>query len=224
MTTIDPPIQPPQAETEDSQRFLFRNVNWAFYQDVGERLAERRAFVTYYKGRLEVVTVSLLHERIVGLLTQIVRILAEETDTPLSGAGMATLQRVDLDEGAEPDSSFYTTHEGRMRGKEQIDLTIDPPPDLAIEVEVTRRLGQRKNIYQDLGVPEVWVYGAGGLMILTREREGYVPADRSPTFPLLSPQELSGFVSNGLVQDQSAWAKMFRHRVREATANRPPSA
>jgi Uma2 family endonuclease len=223
MTIIDPPIHQPRAEAEGAQRFLFRDVDWAFYEDVGEKLADRRAFVTYYKGRLEVVTVSLLHERIVGLLTHLVRMLAEETDTPIGGAGMATLQRVDLDEGAEPDSSFYTAHEGQMRGKEKIDLTVDPPPDLAIEVEVTRRLGQRKSIYQDFGVPEVWVYGAGGLTILVRESGRYISADRSPTFPLLSPQELSGFVSTGLVQDETAWAKAFRRRVREAMGTPPPT-
>jgi Uma2 family endonuclease len=173
------------------------------------------AFVTYYKGKLELVTISLLHERVSTLLTIVFQVLAEETNTPIMGAGMTTLKRQDLDEGTEPDRSFYTTHEFQMRGKEKLDLTIDPPPDIAIEVEVTRRLSERKSIYQELGVPEIWIYGIEGLSILVRGDSGYVRAERSPTFPQISPQEILGFITAGLAQEQTAFTKAFRRRVQQ---------
>jgi Uma2 family endonuclease len=205
-------------EVDDLQRFVFRKADWAFYQEVGERLEGRRAFITYYKGKLEIVTTSLLHEAISGLLVVIIRVLAEETNTPLKGAGAATLDRVDLDEGTAPDASFYIANERRMRGKQTIDLATDPPPDLAIEVEVTRRLGERKSIYRDLGVAELWLYGAAGLAIQVYQNGQYIGSERSPTFPLLSPQEISAFVANGLTQDETEFAKAFRTRVKEALA------
>jgi Uma2 family endonuclease len=200
------------------QRFQFTDVDWAFYETISRQLDDRHVFATYHKGRLELVTVSPLHEVIVALLAAMVRALAEETGTPLGSAGSATLRRPDLNEAVEPDSSFYIANAGRMRGKQTIDLQTDPPPDLAIEVEVTQRLGERKSIYRDLGVPEVWQYGATGLTILVNGSQGYVQVDRSPTFPHLSPQELSGFVTSGIADDETAWIIRFRRRVREAVA------
>lgn len=202
-----------------AQRFVFADVDWAFYEEVRDRRADRRVFVTYFKGRLEVVTVSFLHELVTGLLALMIRVLAEEADRPLKGAGMTTLRRKDLDLGVEADSSFYSENEPRMRNKTALDLSVDPPPDLAIEVEITNRLGVRKSIYRELGVPELWVYSSGGLAVMLRRDGGYVGVDRSPTFPQLSPQELFGYVAAGLVEDETQWVKRFRQRVREAIAS-----
>src|SRR5687768_2654786 len=200
-TFLDLPIEPPAAEP---QRFVFENADWALYDRIRETLRDQRVFVTYYKGRLEVVTVSLLHEKIAGLLVIAIRVIAEETDLPIGGAGMATMRRADLDEGVEADASFYVAHEARMRGKKSLDLSVDPPPDLAIEVEVTRRLGSRKSIYRDLGVPEIWRFGADGLTFLVKQGEEYRSVPRSPTFPQFSPEELSGFITAGISGDETA--------------------
>ena len=204
------------ASAIESQRFVFDSADWALYEHVSQTLQDRHVFVTFYKGRLEVVTVSLLHERIVGLITHLIRVLAEETDTPLGGAGMATLRREDMDEGVQADTCFYIANEARMRGKKELDLMVDPPPDLAVEVEITHRLGERKTIYQDLGVPEIWRHFSGRLVVLHKKGDVYEPVDRSPTFPQLSPEELAGFIAAGLSQDETAWTKAFRRRVREA--------
>jgi Uma2 family endonuclease len=218
MTAADLLIRPDAGQESGPQRFIFRDVDWAFYENVGDKLSDRRVFVTFYKGKLEVVTVSLLHERICALLVIIVRVMAEEASMAIQGAGMATLKRMDLDDGVEPDSSFYIAHERQMRGKTELDLTVDPPPDLAIEVEVTRRLGARKAIYRELGVPEVWVYNETGLTVLIKQDQGYAAVDRSPTFPLLSPREIADFVAEGLAQDETSFAKAFRRRVQEIIA------
>jgi Uma2 family endonuclease len=215
MTLMEQVLIPAEGDRNEPQRFIFDQADWSLYQHVRETLQDRRVFVTYYKGRLEIVTVSLLHERITALLGIIVRTIAEETDTPIGSAGMATLRRHELDEGAEPDASFYIANEARMRGKEKIDLTIDPPPDLAIEVEVTNRLGARKTIYRDVGVPEIWRFGNGGLTFLIRRGGDYHPIDRSPTFPRFSPHELAGFVTAGIAANETAWTKSFRRRVQE---------
>jgi Uma2 family endonuclease len=221
MTVIDQPTLPKGTDADGPQRFVFNDVDWAFYESVGEKLADRRVFITYFKGKLEVVTVSLLHERITALLAMMIRIMAEETSLPLGSAGMTTLKRMDLDEGVEPDRSFYTKHERQMRGKSELDLTVDPPPDLAIEVEITRRLGSRKSIYQEMGVPEIWVCSLGGLSVSTKGKDGYVSADRSPTFPILTTDEMHTIVKSGLNEDETAFAKAFRERIRQAIAAKP---
>ncbi|MGA2229613.1 MAG: Uma2 family endonuclease [Tepidisphaeraceae bacterium] len=218
MTLIDRPVGRASTQAEDGQRFVFPAADWAFYEQVGRQLAEQRVFVTYYKGRLEAARVSYLHERIVALLAQLVWVLAEETNREMVGAGMTTLQRADLEEGIEPDSSFYIAHVERMRSRKEIDLANDPPPDLAIEVEVTHRLAERKSIYRDIGVGEVWVHGKNGLTILLRKDEQYEAADRSPTFPQLSAAEMSALVTAGLNEGGVSWIKSVRRRVQEAVS------
>jgi Uma2 family endonuclease len=204
---------------QEAQRFIFTNADWSFFEEISRRVEHRRAFVTYYKGKLEVVTTSFLHERIAFLLATMIRVLAEETDTPLVTAGRATLRDPAQDEGVEADAAFYIKHAVDMREKEEIDLTDDPPPDLAIEVEVTRRLGERQTIYRDLGVPEVWRYSETGLTILLRRGADYQSGERSEAFPQLSPQELFGFIASGISQDETPWVKLFRRRVQQAIAS-----
>ena len=225
MTAIAEPIATqssgsmPTGEGDGPQRFVFADVDWAFYQDVRRRLVGRRAFIAYFKGKLEVVTLSYLHERITGIVTLLIRELAVAARIPICGAGAATLDREDLDEGTQPDASVYTTHAARMTGKTQIDLTIDPPPDLAVEVEVTHRLGQRRQIYQELGVPEVWVCGAAGLTVLLRQSDGtYRPTERSSTFPLLTSAEMHVFVADRTSQDDTAIQIAFRDYLGQVMA------
>ncbi len=215
MTITDQSIGKDKPSTSDVQRFVFQEADWNFYEQVSSKLDEQRVFVTFYKGRLEIVTLSHQHERIVWLISQMIVVLAEETGTPLGPCGMSTLKRADLQEAIEPDSSFYIQHEEQMRGKNEIDLTTDPPPDLAIEVEVTRRLGQRRTIYRDLGVPELWVWRNDSLHFLLRRGQDYQTAEKSAVFGLLTAAELSQFVLAGLNQEGTAWIKSFRNRVRQ---------
>ena len=147
MLLLDPTTNAPIKQEAEPQRFVFDKADWSLYEHVSQTLQNRHVFITYYKGRLEIVTVSLLHERIAGLIAALIRVLAEETNTPLSGSGAVTLRREEMDVGVQADTSFYIANEEQMRGKKALDLSIDPPPDLAVEVEVTHRLGERKTIY-----------------------------------------------------------------------------
>jgi Uma2 family endonuclease len=224
MTVAQHVFQRHDANLAEVQRFVFRNVDWPFYEVVGQQLAERRVFGTYYKGTLEVATVSFVHARIREVLSHLIWILAEETDTPIISAGMTTLKRPDLDEGIEPDLSDYTAHHAQIGGKQEIDLALDPPPDLAVEVEITNRLAERRNIYREIGVPEIWLYGQAGLKVLCRGESDYELVERSPTFPQISLRELTEFILAGLGEDETAWSKAFRARVREVIAAAPPKS
>jgi Uma2 family endonuclease len=203
------------ATERDTQRFVFGDADWSFYDEVLRRVEGRRVFVTYYKGRLEVVTTSFLHEQLSGLTCRLICILAEETQTPLKTVGRTTLREQVLQEGVEADESFYIgPNVARMSRKRDIDLTVDPPPDLAIEIEVTRRLRQRQLIYRDLGVPELW-RSESELKVLVRQGDDYVAADRSPTFPQLAPSEMMALLLQGM-GDETVWAQNVRATIRAA--------
>jgi len=75
---------------------------------------------------------------------------------PYKSGGSTTFRRRDLEAGIEPDRCFYIQNQPALRGKRTLDLSIDPPPDLAIEVEISERLLDRVGIYERLGVPELW--------------------------------------------------------------------
>lgn len=196
-------------------RFVFYDADWDFYDEVLRRLNGRHAFVTYYRGTLEVMSPSYLHDRVARLLYLLIHTLAEELGIPISSAGTTTWRRKLRQAGLEADESFYLKNEPRIRGKRKIDLRRDPPPDLAVEVEVTRRIGHRKRVYARLGIPEVWRYKPGQLTITLLQEDGtYLAVDRSPTFPQVDPADLARFVEGGTVGDESRWIKKFRAWVR----------
>ena len=200
-------------------RFLFQGVDWDFYTRVDDQVGPG-VRVTYYKGTLELVTLSMLHDATSSVIAVLVSVLAEEAGLPKRNIGSATLRAQPLGVGTQGDLVYYFgPNVARVRPRVEsgalFDPAVDPPPDLAVEVEVTNRLGSRLDIYREIGVPEVWRYH-GALTVLELRDGRYEPADRSPTFPLLSPQEIAGFVATGVQVDETTLAVQFRRRVREA--------
>ena len=84
--------------------------------------------------------------------------LTQELNLPLHW-GLDDLRRKRHQKGLEPDDCFWIAHEAEVRGKTIIDLRTDPPPDLAIEVDISRSSLDRMGIYAKLRVPEVWRWG-----------------------------------------------------------------
>ena len=76
---------------------------------------------------------------------------------PIQSTGATTLKAQLKERGLEPDQSYYITNESLVRGCDDLDLEHDPPPDLAIEVEISRSALDKLAIYGDLGVSEVWL-------------------------------------------------------------------
>ena len=87
------------------------------------------------------------HERKKSLLGQFVRALARELQIPVMPMGSSTWKREDLDRGLEADESFYLGDLERLADPDLVDLAVDPPPDLAIEIEITQSALSRISIY-----------------------------------------------------------------------------
>src|SRR5262249_51952791 len=138
MTVVAPPISIPS-----EQRFVLYDVDWEFYEHLLEQLDNRHVFVTYDRGALELMSPSRKHDTSGRLLFVIVHVIAEELNLPIASCGSTTFKRKRLKRGLEPDECFYIENELRVRGMREIDLSKDPPPDLAIEVEITHRVLDR---------------------------------------------------------------------------------
>lgn len=164
------------------QTILLQDIDWSDFEAILEELGEHRASrVAYNQGTLTIMTPLPEHEINKVLITNLVEIILEELDIEFWSLGSTTFKNKIMLQGIEPDNCFYIEHESAVRGKDRLDLTIDPPPDLAIEVEVTSR--SNPNIYASLGVPELWQFTKGKLQINLLQNGMYVESDISPYFP-----------------------------------------
>jgi Uma2 family endonuclease len=208
----------PQATDEV---FLLTGMSWNFYEQLLAEIGDRPIRVTYDQGRLELMAPSYLHEGYSRAFSLLIGVAAEEFDLPIKGAGSTTFRRADLLRGLEPDQCFYIQHVADILGKTELDLTVDPPPDLAFEVDLTRRALDRMEIYAALGVPEVWRYNGRKLRVfLLNEAGQYQEQSRSPTFPRLPLSEFIRLLPQSLNFEETSLRKEFRAWIRAL----PPDA
>lgn len=201
-------IADPQAPADEC--FVFDHADWSFYELILRQIGDRHVFVTFDGERLEVMSPSLQHDKLAARLEQLVRLTMLELRLPFESAGSFTLKKRKADRGLEPDKCFYIQNVAALRGKRTLDLEVDPPPDLAIEVEISRRLLDRIDVYWRLGVPEVWCYDGHRLRILRLGKDGYDEAPRSPTLPDLPPEEAHRLVQRSWEMDELAWTDMVQ--------------
>ena len=219
-------IAPPEdRESAAPQRFVLRAVDWQTYRAISEALSERHVRLTYDRGNLEFITISYIHARLSRLLGRFIVVLTEELGLPLRSAGDMTCDREDLERGLEPDECFYIENEPAIRHKDEIDLTTDPPPDLAIEIDISRSSRNRLGIYEALNISEVWCFDGEAIRVYCRGDDGkYSWTDRSRHFPFLPLQELARFLRKRTEQDENTLVQSFRVWVREQLAKGWPSS
>jgi Uma2 family endonuclease len=184
---------------------------------------ERPGFrLTYDRGTLEIMSPLFEHEVDIDLLGRFVVVLTEELGLPIQAGRSTTFRRRRMRRGLEPDHSWWIAHAQQMRGKRRIDLRVDPPPDLAIEVDVTRRTLNRMSIYARLRVPEVWRLNAQGLTFQVLQPNGrYAEQTHSLSFPLFNPADLMAYVALRSQHDENEVVRRFRAFVRQRLA--PPT-
>jgi Uma2 family endonuclease len=159
-----------------------QDVEWHEFEAIVAELEDRRASrIAYFDRILELRMPLAKHEKAKILLGNMVTILLEELRIPNECFGSTTFKRKDLGVGVEPDDCFYIQNAEQVRDRDELDLTIDPPPDLVIEVDVTSKTGL--SVYQQLGVPEVWRFENGQLLISVLAQGEYRDSEVSPQFP-----------------------------------------
>ncbi|HEV3164797.1 MAG TPA: Uma2 family endonuclease [Isosphaeraceae bacterium] len=183
------PTEPPE------QRLVLRSVGWETYVATSNALGERRGLrLIYVDGRLIFLTKSRRHEWYSDRLAELFKAVATGCGVAWESAGETTFRREDSDAGIEGDETFYVGENAdRMRGPQNVDLNVDPAPDLAIEVEVTHPADDAMTTYGRLGVREVWRFDAGTTSLgfwLRRDDGAYESAARSAILPVLEPADV----------------------------------
>ena len=210
MSTTTTPMPPPE------QRFLLQGMSWDFYEHLLAELDNRPIRVTYDRGALELMSPSYRHEICSDLLGSMVKAIAEELRLPIKAAGSTTFRRESLERGLEPDKCFYIAHVSDILGKEELNLESDPPPDLAIEVDITHGSLDRMPIYAELGVPELWRFDGEQLLSYQLKDIGEyaAPAEQSLAFPQLPLSGLRSFLERATTVEDGTLLREFRDWVR----------
>jgi Uma2 family endonuclease len=213
------PAQPAPVRVPEEQRLILTGISWAGYQAIGTIQAERRVRLTYDRGVLEIMTLSRRHERSKTLLARFVEALTEEMDIDLASGGGITFAREELERGFESDESFWIANEAAVGGKEELDLTKDPPPDLTLEVEVSRSALNRMHLFASFGIPEVWRWDGAALHVCLLGADGeYAERERSKAFPFLPLAEVVRFLQRAAEMSETKLLREFRQWVREQMA------
>lgn len=208
--------------TSSVPSIVLRGVRWADYEAMLRIIGERRIFVNYDRGAMEVMVPSHPHEVVADYLGLMVDILSEELEIPCEAGGSTTHRRMDLEKGVEPDRCFWLHDRATvMTGRHKLDLTVDSSPSLAIEVNDTSSSLDRMMIYAALGVDEVWRHD-DGLEFHKVEDGRYHRTDVSVNFPMLTVVEASRFLEDSARMGRVAWMKAFRQYVRDELSGLPP--
>ncbi|MBA2410858.1 MAG: Uma2 family endonuclease [Gammaproteobacteria bacterium] len=210
-TVLDAPEQSTR-KVPAVQKVILYDISWETYERLlAEHGAHAGTRFSYDCGALEIMSPLIIHERINRRLATIFETIAEERGVDFDSVGSSTFRREDLKKGFEPDSCFYITHLERVREKAQINLRIDPPPDLIIEVDITSPSLPRFPIFAAVGVPEVWRYDGARVRVFALSTGEYVEPSESASLPGVTGDVLTDFLAKSKMIKRAPWL----HGIRE---------
>lgn len=223
--TLDPPaaeVAPPDTRTaverlmhiadalRPGQRVTVDPVPWEEYEGLmaARDEAGRHFRLTYDQGRLEIMPTSLAHELFKKIIALLIEVWVEETGGDYRPGGEVTVKSKPNKQGFEPDECFYIQNWERMAGRRELDLAVDPPPDLIVEAEVSRTAIGRLPVFAALHVPEVWRFDGTNVVVLLLGDDGtYVESAISRAIPAFPFADAARFVA---MADASGFVKIRR--------------
>ncbi len=201
---------------DSSRRVLLRNVQWETYEALLEARGDDPApRLTYDCGDLEIRSPSVKHEWLKNLIGRLIEAYTEERGIDVKSVGATTLKSQLKAKGLEPDESYYVQNEPAVRGKEDFDLAVDPPPDLVVEVDVTSSSIDKLGMYASLGITEVWTYDEGLIIYRLQPSGQRQVAPNSMALPELASSDLNRFLETRQTQSETQLVRVFRAWVRK---------
>ena len=194
----------------------FEDVPWEDYEnllaDLGEGYAVR---IFYDNGRMEVMAPASAHEKQKSAINRLVTALGDELEIDVESLGSTTLKAEIQAKGAEPDDCFYIQSAVLIIGKDDLDLSHDPPPDVVVEIDRTTSSLNKFAIYASLNIPEVWRVAQGRIEFYVLVENRYLNAAVSRAFPFLPARIMTEFLQRVIAAGGRKAAREFREWVRK---------
>jgi Uma2 family endonuclease len=205
-----------KTSTLGEQRTVLHNISWETFEAILRETGEDRGSrFAYEDGTLEIMTPLFEHKNPKCNFGNLIVALAEELGIEIKSAGSTTLKKSKNKKGIEPDNCYYIQNELAVRNKKTLDLEVDIPPDLAIEIDITNSSVNKFNIYSALAVPELWLYDGKKLQFYQLVEIQYLKCNYSIAFPIVSVNDISRFIEQSKIMGEIALLKSFRNWVRE---------
>lgn len=211
--TVTAPVQP---TTGGEQRVTLYGVSWQTYQNISTALEPHPSVrLTYDRGALEIMTVSFLHEKFKGIIGDIVKTIANEMEIDFVSSGQTTFQIERKAGGFEGDDSFYFTNLDELRQQENIDLALDPPPALVVEVDLTNPSLNKFDLFSRLKIKELWRFHNHELTIYKLIDQDFDTREESIFLPGVTAAKVTELITLHQQLPAYLWQKKVREYARE---------
>ncbi|MGC1308641.1 MAG: Uma2 family endonuclease [Phormidesmis sp.] len=209
------------ATSHRADRVLLKDISWEQFEKLLENMGDRPTTrIAYDNGTLEIMAPLPEHEHFKEVISDAVKDIADELDLDYESYGSTTWRKRAVRAGVEPDNCFYFQNEAIIRGRIDLDLSKgDPPPDLALEIDITSKSLERFPLYARLEVPEIWCYDSGALKIYHLKSGGYEESSTSLALPHLPIGELPQLIEANRLAGRRAIRKAIREWVRVKLLN-----
>ncbi|HSK72001.1 MAG TPA: Uma2 family endonuclease [Pyrinomonadaceae bacterium] len=214
MESVLNPTLKEMAQAAINQKLILQGVGWDFYERILEEFADSNGVhFAYDDGFLEVEVPLAKHERPNRILQDLVSTICVEKNLGVRNFGSTTFRKALKAKGCEPDTAFYIQSERRIRGVDEIDLSVNPPPDLVIDIDVTSPSLNKLPIYAALGVSEVWLYKGTRVVFYKLYGGFYEETINSVALPMLDSETVTEFLQKGLNEDYAKWIREIREWI-----------
>lgn len=187
------------SQLPENASVTFHDVSWDEYEELLEQVGEAPGLrISYDNGSLQVMTISSEHEKYASFISSLVTVIQLRLRIDILGFGSATMRKRKRKKGNEPDACFYVQTASVIGNRIQLDFETDPPPDIAVEIDVHHDSRSKFPIYAALGVPEIWRYDGKAMTIYLLAKAAadidaslYFEQETSAALPILSAQILT---------------------------------
>ena len=190
----------------ESSAVVLREIPWNLYSALVE--TENHVRMAYDGGILEIMSPSSTHEAIVEAIRAVILAVLRQFRMDRVATASTTFRRAELDKGFEPDASFYLQAPSDIRSRMQtrnLDLRIDPAPDLVVEVDRTSSSLDKFPIYAAAGVAEIWRYQDEQVQFFQLHAGAYEPATHSLWMPHVHHRDVSDWVAQSFNMTAPEW-------------------
>ncbi len=200
--------------TPAEQRVVIENVRWSTYLALLEDAQERRGRITYDRGSLEIMSPSKVHEKAKCLIGRLIETFTEEMRIEIESVASTTFKRQDMERGFEADESYYIENAELVRDKDEIDLAMDPPPDLVVEVDISNTSIGKLAVFGAFRVPEIWRYDGEALTISVLQGGQYSIVEQSAVIPEFPVEQAVHLLNQRTSLGETELIRTFRNWVR----------